>query len=231
MKYDTIIFDLDGTLLDTLDDLTDSINQMLEQKGYPPRTRDEIREYIGNGAKKLVMRALPEGISDDEAAECLKVYRGIYLENMFEKTQPYDGIEETLKKLKSMGIRVGVVSNKPDEATSRMCLHYFGDMLDAVVGDSPERKKKPAPDNLYEVIRRLGEDGAKILYVGDSDVDMETARNAGLDSAGVAWGYCPKELLRQHGANYIVEAAEQLITLVEDRKQYNEKPEKKGEII
>lgn len=215
MKYDTIIFDLDGTLLDTLDDLTDSINRMLGQKGYPLRTRDEIREYIGNGAKALVKKALPEGVPDSEVKECLKIYRGIYLENMYEKTRPYDGVDETLKKLKSLGISIGVVSNKPDEATVRMCRHYFGDTLDAVVGDSPERKKKPAPDNIYEAISRLGTDSGKILFVGDSDVDMETAHNAGLDCAGVAWGYRPRELLREHGADYIIETASELIALIE----------------
>jgi phosphoglycolate phosphatase len=134
---------------------------------------------------------------------------------MYDKTRPYNGIEETLNKLKSLGIRIGVVSNKPDEATGRMCRHYFGDILDAVVGDSPERKKKPAPDNIYEILRRLGEEGDKILFVGDSDVDMETAHNAGLECAGVAWGYRPAELLREHGADYIIEESAELIALIE----------------
>lgn len=214
MQYDTIIFDLDGTLLNTLDDLTDSINTMLGGEGYPTRTREDVREFIGNGAKNLVSKALPETVSDGEVTRCLSVYRKIYGENMFQKTAPYEGIDETLRELKHLGVKLGVVSNKPNDATKEMCEFYFGDLLNAVIGDNPERKKKPAPDNIYEILKLLGSDKAETLYVGDSDVDMETAKNAGLDSVGVTWGYRSEETLTEHGADYIVSEPAQLIHLI-----------------
>ena len=214
MRYNTIIFDLDGTLLNTLDDLADSINIMLEREGYPPRTREDIREFIGNGAKELVRKSLPEIASEEEAVRCLVVYRKIYLENMFQKTGPYEGINEILRTMKSLGIKIGVVSNKPHDATREMCEYYFAGILDAAIGDSPERNKKPAPDNVFEILRLLGADKAKTLYVGDSEVDMETAKNAGLDCAGVTWGYRSEETLTEHGADYIVDEPEQLIHLI-----------------
>lgn len=216
MKYNTLIFDLDGTLLNTLDDIADSVNIMLGREGYPPRTREDIREFIGNGAKNLVRKALPDDVSEEEVTRCLSVYRKIYLDNMFQKTGPYDGIEETLKKLKHLGVKIGVVSNKPNDATKEMCKFYFGGILDAVIGDNPDRKKKPAPDNIFEVLRLLGSDKATTLYIGDSDVDMETAKNAGLDCAGVTWGYRSEETLTDHGADYIIDEPEQLIRLIEN---------------
>ncbi len=215
MKYNTIIFDLDGTLLNTLDDIADSINIMLAGEGYPARSREDVREFIGNGAKNLVRKALPETASEEAVARCLAVYRKIYLDNMFQKTGPYEGIDHTLKELKSLGVKIGVVSNKPHDATREMCEFYFGGILDAVIGDNPERKKKPAPDNIFEILKLLGSDKAKTLYVGDSDVDMETAKNSGLDCAGVTWGYRSEETLTEHGADYIVENPSQLIRLIE----------------
>lgn len=215
MRFNTILFDLDGTLLNTLDDITDSVNLMLEGEGYPLRTTEEIREYVGNGAKTLVRRALPEGVSEEELSRCLSIYRKLYLENMFNKTGPYSGIEETLKKLKSLGVKMGVVSNKPDDATREMCRIYFGNILDAAIGDNPERKKKPAPDNIIEIMKRLEAKKEKTLYVGDSDVDMETAKNSGLVCAGVSWGFRSKEMLVEHGADYIIDEPRQLIDIIE----------------
>ena len=216
MRYDTIIFDLDGTLLNTLDDLADSVNIMLEQEGYPPRTREDVRKYIGNGAKELVRKALPEVASEEEAVRCLAVYRKIYQENMFQKTGPYEGIAETLRELSRLGVKVGVVSNKPHDATREICEFYFGGILNAVIGDNPERKKKPAPDNIFEILKLLSSDKAKTLYVGDSDVDMETAKNAGLDCAGVTWGYRSEETLTEHGADFIIKEPAQLINLIKN---------------
>lgn len=215
MKYNTLIFDLDGTLLNTLDDIADGVNIMLEREGYPPRTREDIREFIGNGARNLVKRAMPDDVTDEEVTRCLSVYRKIYLDNMFQKTGPYEGIDETLRKLKSLGVKIGVVSNKPHDATKEMCKFYFEGILDVAIGDNPERKKKPAPDNIFEALKLLGSDKAKTLYVGDSDVDMETAKNAGLDCAGVTWGYRSEETLTEHGADYIIDEPCQLIKLIE----------------
>lgn len=216
MKYNTIIFDLDGTLLNTLDDITDSVNIMLGREGYPPRTREEVREFVGNGAKNLIRRALPETVSEEETLRCLAVYSKIYLENMFQKTGPYEGIDLILKELKKLGLKIGVVSNKPHEATREICEFYFGSVLDAFIGDNPERKKKPAPDNVFEILKLMGSDKTKTLYIGDSDVDMETAKNAGLDCVGVTWGYRSEETLTEHGADYIIDEPWQLIHLIKN---------------
>lgn len=219
MKYDTILFDLDGTLLDTLEDLTDSVNLMLEKEGYPARTSDNIKAYIGNGARELIRKALPEGISEEEISRCLSEYRKIYRRNMFHKTHPYEGITETLQILKRMGVRIGVVSNKPNDATREMCSIYFGDSVDAAIGDNSERRKKPEPDNILEVLSQMGSNRENTLYVGDSEVDVATAKNAVLDCAGVAWGYRPKELLMEMGADYIIVNPLQLIDMIKAEGQ------------
>lgn len=216
MKYNTIIFDLDGTLLNTLDDIADSVNLMLEREGYPPRTREDVREFIGNGAKNLIKRALPGTVTEQEVTRCLGVYKILYLDNMFQRTAPYAGIDEILRELKSIGVRIGVVSNKPHDATREMCEFYFGGILDAAIGDNPERKKKPAPDNIFEILKLLDSDKVNTLYVGDSEVDMETAKNAGLECVGVTWGYRSEETLTEHGADYIIEEPGQLIHLIEN---------------
>jgi len=216
MKYDTILFDLDGTLLNTLDDLADSVNLVMRQEGCPQRTRDEIREFIGDGARMLMKRSLPPGTSETEILRCLTKFREVYLENMQKKTRPYDGIPELLKMLKAMQIKVGVVSNKPDEATKEMCRQYFGENIDAAIGDNLDRKKKPEPDNVFEALRQLGSDRSKTLYAGDSDVDVKTAKNAGLVCAGVTWGYRSRETLLEAGADHIVDEPQQLIRILKE---------------
>jgi phosphoglycolate phosphatase len=216
MKYDTILFDLDGTLLNTLDDLTDSVNIVMRQEGCPQRTRDEIREFIGDGVKMLMKRSLPPGTSDTKILRCLTKFREVYLENMRNKTRPYEGIPELLKELKAMRIKIGVVSNKPDEATKEMCRQYFGENIDAAIGDNIDRKKKPEPDNVFEALKQLGSDKSKTLYAGDSDVDVKTAKNAGLVCAGVTWGYRSRETLRKAGADHIVDEPQQLIGILKE---------------
>ncbi len=218
MRYDTILFDLDGTLLNTLDDLADSVNAVLLQEGYRQRTRDEVRTFIGDGARKLLERSLPEGTPEKEIIRCLTRFREVYLKNMRNQTRPYEEIPTLLRKLKEMGVKTGVVSNKPDEATREMCRLYFHEYVDAAIGDNMERKKKPEPDNVYEVLKLLGSRKEKTLYVGDSDIDVATAKNAGLDCAGVAWGYRSRETLAEAGAHFIIDEPLQLITLL-----YNEK--------
>jgi phosphoglycolate phosphatase len=217
MKYDTIIFDLDGTLLNTLDDLADSINTVMQQEGYQTRTKEEVREFIGDGAKMLIKRSLPQGAPDTEVLRCLTMFREIYLKNMRNQTKPYDGIPELLKKLKEMGIKVGVVSNKPDEATREMCRMYFHEDVDAAIGDNPARKRKPEPDNVYEALKQLDSRKDKTLYVGDSDIDAATAKNAGLTCVGVTWGYRSRETLLKAGADHIIDEPQQLIALIDKK--------------
>lgn len=215
MRYDTILFDLDGTLLNTLDDLHESVNAVLLKEGYRQRTREEVREFIGDGAKKLMERSLPQGTSETEVLRCLTQFREIYLKNMRNHTSPYEHIPDLLKRLKEMGIKVGVVSNKPDEATKEMCRFYFGEDVDTAIGDNMERKKKPEPDNIYEALKQLGSQRETTLYTGDSDVDVTAARNAGVDCAGVTWGYRSRETLIRAGADDIVDEPQQLIELLE----------------
>ncbi len=215
MQYDTIIFDLDGTLLDTLDDLADSVNAVMEKEGYQLRTKDEIRDFIGDGVKMLMERSLPEGTAEDEILRCLAVFREIYIRNMRNQTKPYTGISGVLKKLKEKRIKIGVVSNKLDEATKEMCRMYFGKDVDVAIGDNPERRKKPAPDNVLEALTQLDSMKDKTLYVGDSNVDMQTAKNTGLDSVGVTWGFRSREVLVSEGADYIIDEPGQLIPLIE----------------
>ena len=214
MKYDTVLFDLDGTLLYTLDDLEDSVNAVLLKRGYRQRTKEEIKQFVGDGAKMLITRSLPPGASETEILQCLAMFREIYQANLQNKTRPYEGIPALLKKLKEMGIKTGVVSNKPDEATKVVCRIYFQGDIDVAIGDNIDRKKKPEPDNLYEAMNQLGAVKEKTLYVGDSDTDIITARNAGVDSVGVTWGYRSRETLEKAGAGNIIDKPEQLIPLL-----------------
>ncbi len=214
MKYNTVLFDLDGTLLDTLYDLTDSVNTVMREEGYPQRTKEEIRDFIGDGVKVLMARALPAGTSEEESMGCLLRFREIYLKNMLNHTRPYEKIPELLTRLKGKGVRVGVVSNKPDGATREMCRRYFPGCVDAAIGDNPDRKKKPEPDNVYEALKQLDADKDKTVYVGDSDVDVVTAKNAGLACVGVTWGYRTRETLAEAGADYLIDDPDELMAIM-----------------
>lgn len=217
MKYNTVIFDLDGTLLFTLEDLENSVNLVLRQEGCQQRTTEEIKAFIGNGAKMLMERSLPDGTPQVEILRCLTLFRRVYLENMKCNTKPYDGILDMLQELKAAGIKTAVVSNKPDDATREMCRIFFHDLIDAAIGDSPNRNRKPAPDNLFEILRQLQVNKDNTLYVGDSNTDMETAKNAGVACAGVTWGYRSRDTLVAAGANYIIDEPHQLIGLIKDK--------------
>jgi len=216
MKYDTILFDLDGTLLNTLDDLADSVNAVMQKEGYQQRTKDEIRKFIGDGVKTLMERSLPQGTPEKEILRCLDMFREIYQQNMCNRTKPYEGIPSLLTRLKEMGIKICVVSNKMDEATKDICGLYFREEVDVAIGDNLDRKKKPDPDNVYEALKQLGSHKDKTIFVGDSNIDMITAKNAGLACVGVTWGYRSRETLQEAGADHIIDEPDQLITLIEN---------------
>lgn len=205
MPYDTIIFDLDGTLLNTLDDLADSTNYALSQMGFPCRTIDEVRQFVGNGVKLLIDRAVPTGISEDKKEKCLSIFKEYYSKNMENKTRPYDGIIEMLSNLKKLNINIAVVSNKFDRAVKGLCEKYFSGYVNIAVGESEKIRKKPAPDSVLEVIKILGSSKESTLYVGDSDVDVITAHNAKIKCIGVTWGFRDKDLLQSCGADYIID--------------------------
>lgn len=211
MKYDTVIFDLDGTILDTLEDMTDSVNVMLEGGDYPLRTRDEVRSFVGEGYRKLISKALPAASSEEEIDRCTGIYRKIYSENMTNKTKAYEGILPLFEELRRMRIKIGVVSNKKDEAVKETCNHYFGDYIDVAIGDNPLRKRKPAPDNVYEALKQLKSEKATSLFVGDSEIDVLTAQNAGLVCVGVTWGFRSRQVLESAGPDFIIDRPEELL--------------------
>lgn len=214
MKFDTVIFDLDGTILYTLEDLSDSLNTVLHREGYPLRTMEEVREFIGEGYRRLLERALPSGTEEVEIDRCTELWRKEYFNNIANKTRPYDGIIQLFKDLKDRGLRIGVVSNKMDEATKEACDFYFNGYVDVAIGDNPHRKRKPAPDNIVEAIRQLGTEIHKSIFVGDSNVDVQTARNAGIKFIGVSWGYRSSEVLIQEGADLIIDRPKELLKLL-----------------
>lgn len=189
MKYELVIFDLDGTLLDTLDDLAQAVNFALERQGFPFRTRDEVRRLIGNGIASTVRRALSEGSGEAAFTQALADFRGYYLEHANVLTRPYDGIPALLDALRDAGIRAALNSNKVDSATQALCQAHFPGKLSCVLGEQPDLPKKPAPDGALRIIRKLGARPERTLYVGDGETDIQTAANAGIDCAWVSWGY------------------------------------------
>lgn len=209
---DTLIFDLDGTLLDTLDDLYLSVNATLEKYDLPPRTKDEVRIFVGNGVPKLIERALGEHFPKyfDVALEYFKAH---YKLNCNNNTHAYEGITDGLKYLKNKGYKIGVVSNKVDFATKSLCRDYFGDLVDIAIGQRDGIKKKPAPDSVYEAMRELG--GKNAIYIGDSDVDIMTAKNANMDCVSVTWGFRNIEFLKQHGGYIFVSNTKEMIEIIE----------------
>lgn len=214
MKYDTVIFDLDGTLLDTLQDLADSANYALSTCAFPLRSQEEIRGFVGNGVAKLIARAVPNGTPDSERTKCLEFFRAHYLLNMENKTAPYPGIKPLLEKLNQEGWKLAIVSNKFDGAVKGLAQTYFPDLISVAIGESTGVAKKPAPDTVHKALKELGSDAAHAIYVGDSDVDLETAKNALLPCVGVTWGFRGREFLLEHGAQYIAENADELYRLL-----------------
>jgi phosphoglycolate phosphatase len=210
MKYDSVIWDLDGTLLDTLADLTASTNAALAAFGYPPRTLEQLRQVVGNGAANQIRKSLPEDAQDFD--EVLAFYRAHYRAHCNEATRPYPGILEALDALKARGIRMAVVSNKPDPATKALCQAHFGGRLDLVLGECEGIRRKPAPDSVLRALELLG--GSAPVYIGDSEVDVATARNAGMDCICVGWGFRPEETLRDAGAAIIVPDTDALMTIL-----------------
>lgn len=212
-KYRCAIFDMDGTILNTLDDLADSTNATLAALGYPIRTRDEVRRFVGNGTKLLIKRALPEGTDDDTVEAVHQQFNAYYGAHCEIKTKPYPGIEAMLKVLGDNGIKTAVVSNKPDFAVKKLAEQYFPGQFDIAVGENEAAgiRKKPAPDSVNAVIDALGVPREDCVYIGDSDVDYQTAENAGLAHILVTWGFRDKDFLIAHGGKRFVDAPANLL--------------------
>lgn len=208
--YKTYIFDLDGTLLDTLNDLHASCNYALHTHGMPERSLEEVRQFVGNGVKKLMERAIPNGLENPLFEETLQTFRQHYLLHNLDTTLPYPGIMEMLQQLKTQGKRIAVVSNKFYAATQDLCKHFFGDTIQVAIGEREDIKKKPAPDTVLEALRQLQVTRQDAVYVGDSEVDVETARNSGIPCISVLWGFRSKSFLLSHGATTFIETPNEL---------------------
>lgn len=200
-----ILFDLDGTLLDTLQDLTDAVNYTLRHYGCPERTLSQVREFVGNGARRLIELSLPGTPEDPEVDEALAFYQQYYAVHAQIKTAPYPGILEALERLRRE-FTIAVVSNKPDRAVKPLCKDYFGDIY--ARGESSDCPRKPAPDMLLRTMAELGLE--RCIYVGDSDVDVLTAANAGMPCLSVTWGFRDEQQLRQAGGAHFCREPKQL---------------------
>lgn len=214
MKFNTVIFDLDGTLLNTLDDLRDSLNEVLASKGYALRTLEEVRRFVGNGVRNLVRRSLPAECTDDEVTLIMEEFKENYKHNMQNKTRPYNGIMELLLDLNRFNYKIAIVSNKYDAAVKELSRTYFGNLIPVAIGETSEIKRKPAPDSIYTAVKELGSDLRFTVLVGDSETDVRTAKNAGIPCIGVTWGFRCREVLRREGADYLIDTPKELLTLM-----------------
>jgi len=214
-KYDTIIFDLDGTLLNTLEDITDGVNYALGLYGYPKRSIEEIRRFVGNGVAKLIALAVPGGADDPFYEECLEANKKYYAENMNNKTAPYRGIINLLQRLKEDNYKLAVVSNKMDKAVKGLVEEFFGEYVQVAIGETDNVSRKPAPDTVLKAIEELRSSRDKTVYVGDSEVDVKTAKNSGVKCVGVTWGYRDRDVLEKEGADFIIDEPMELIKVID----------------
>ncbi len=217
-KYDTVVFDMDGTLLDTLEDLRDAVNYALRMHGMPERTTEEIRRFVGNGVRKLLVRSVPEGDKNPEFEAVFQAFREYYAVHSNDKTHAYKGVTELLKKLRDAGYAVAIVSNKPDAAVKNLNQIYFDGIVETAIGEREGMDKKPAPDMVWKAIEELGKTKETAVYVGDSEVDIETARNVGLPCISVLWGFRERDFLAARGAQVFAEAPEEVWMLLEEGK-------------
>ncbi len=216
-QYETYIFDLDGTLISSLEDLAASTNFALRQHGMPEHSIEDIRMFVGNGVKKLMERAIPNGLDNPFFKDTYQTFRQHYMHHNLDQTKPYPAIMDMLTRLRREGKKVAVVSNKFQEATQELCKHFFGDLVQVAIGQRDNIKKKPAPDTVIEALRQLGTDRKGCVYIGDSDVDIDTARNSGLPCISVLWGFRDKKFLLAHGATTLISNPMQLFD--EDNQQ------------
>lgn len=210
MNYDTYIFDLDGTLLDSLTDLAISCNYALRINNMPERTIDEVRCFVGNGVKKLMERAIPNGLQNPAFEKTYADFRQHYLVHNLDNTKPYPGIIPLLKRLHSEGKNIAVVSNKFYAATQDLVKHFFGEYITVAIGERENIRKKPAPDTVFEALRQLSASFSGAVYIGDSDVDVMTARNCNIPCISVLWGFRTKEFLIKNGATTFVTAPDEI---------------------
>ena len=214
MAYKLAIFDLDGTILDTLEDLADAMNYALGEHGYPGRTIEEVRRFVGNGIRKLIERAVPAGLAKEEIDRVHETFSAYYQQHCADKTRPYEGVPPLLERLRAAGCLTAVVSNKADAAVQPLCRRYYNGLFDYTVGERTGIRRKPDPDSVQEVLRRLQVEAADAVYIGDSEVDIQTAKNAGLDSIIVTWGFRDRDYLESQGGRRFVDRPEEIEQII-----------------
>ena len=213
-KKDTVIFDLDGTLLNTLEDLRDSVNVVMQKYGYPVHSLEEIRTFVGNGIGKLMERSVPGGRHNPDLEQALSDFKRYYTAHCRIKTKPYDGAVELMRVLSDHGFKLAIVSNKNDAAVKELNDIYFGAYTKAALGDQEGRARKPAPDAVFAALEQLGSSKGQAVYIGDSEVDHETAVNSGLDCILVSWGFRDREVLERFEGAVVVDTCEEIQKLL-----------------
>lgn len=214
MRYKLAVFDMDGTILNTLEDLADSTNYALKANGLPERTIDEVRRFVGNGIRLLIERAVPTDTDKKLIDKVFDTFKEYYKTHCAVKTRPYDGIKDVLLELRKAGCLTAVVSNKADFAVQDLCKDYFDNLFDFAIGEREGIKKKPAPDSVFEVLSKLNVEKDNAVYIGDSDVDFATSVNAGMDVIIVGWGFRDEEFLREKGAKRIIKQPSEILDII-----------------
>ncbi len=214
-KITTVIFDMDGTVLNTLEDLTDAVNHVFSQFNLPPRGAEEYRRFFGNGIAYAMKCAAPEGMPDELIDKMIPVFRKYYDEHCLDKTLPYDGILELMKTLHEQGYKMAIVSNKIDSAVKELNERFFSEYVPVAIGEKPGIKRKPAADTVIAALGELGSSRDAAVYIGDSEVDLQTARNSGLLCISVLWGFRDKDRLIQSGATLFADTPKDVISILE----------------
>ena len=214
MKYTTVIFDVDGTLLYTVKDLADATNYAIARRGYKTHSVEAITRMVGNGVNLLVARALPQGFDTPDYEAIMDDFRAYYAEHCFDNTRPYDGVPEMLRELRDRGVKMAIATNKYQAAAEELRQRFFADTVPVIVGDMEGRQRKPAPDSVFEALRALGAKAETAVYVGDTEVDMQTAKNAGLPCISAGWGYRTREELAALGAQVIADSPAEIPELI-----------------
>ena len=215
MKYNSVVFDLDGTLLDTLGDLRDSVNFALEKNNLPKRTTEEIRSFVGNGIRLLIERSVPENTPIEITDKCFSEFKEYYKDHSAILTKAYDGVIDLLTTLKEKGVKIAVVSNKADFAVKTLMEDYFKYLYDCAYGERAGFMRKPAPDGVFAAINEMGADVKDTVYIGDSEVDVETSKNAKLPCIAVTWGFRDKKVLESLNPEYIVDSTSDILRIIE----------------
>lgn len=217
-KYDTIIFDLDGTLLYTLEDLADSINYIMYKYGYPLQTLGDVKRNVGNGMMKLLQRSAPDGVGTDDMQKIYEDFREYYTAHCNHKTKVYPGILELLDYLKTAGYKLAIVSNKNQDAVEELNKLYFQEYIRVAIGQQEGIRRKPYPDTVLEALKQLESSKENAVYIGDSEVDSQTAENTQIDCILVSWGFRDKEILEKLPVNIVVDTTTEILSFLEEAK-------------